>query len=168
MADCGRHPSPRCTSRRECQCKAAGGSDLPRGGNLVQRAAAEPAAESGVDHGSAERKQRAAFARKAGCRLGRAGLRAFAIHQSCSWFVLLIPDPTDAVKQKSNLLKKALFPGPLPVRNADIIRVNSPVDAYGCASTLRSTSRTLFTPQSAMVTSSSRAGMSMAGGPPAS
>src|SRR5262249_61432934 len=65
---------PRCHSRRERQREAAGdgGFRLARGGDLVQRAGAEPAAEGAVDDGVTERERSAAIAGEAGCRFDRA------------------------------------------------------------------------------------------------
>src|SRR5262245_15419976 len=74
----GGAPRHRVLSPRGPRATPAGGGGcrLPRGGDLVQRAGAEPAAESAVDDGVTERKRSAAIAREAGCRFERAELPA--------------------------------------------------------------------------------------------
>ena len=85
IADRGRRSPPRCPSRRERQREAAGGGGfrLARGGDLVQRAGAEPAAESAVDDGVTERERSAAIPGEAGCRLERAELPTQPVDAGC-------------------------------------------------------------------------------------
>src|SRR5262249_54784175 len=81
---------------------------------------------------------------------------------------LLIPEPAGDVKRRHKLLRRRCFQEPADPRAADIPRRPLAADHYGWAMTLRSMSRTLFTPHSAMLTSSSRASMSIAAATPAS
>src|SRR5262249_12846861 len=122
MADRGRRSPPRCHSRRERQREAAGGGGfrLARGGDLVQRAGAEPAGEAGVGDGVTAGGRRAALGDEAGCRFegaewpaqpvdagcrlpaGRSVQSCGGGHWSaCSLFVLLIPEPAGGVKRKA-------------------------------------------------------------------
>src|SRR5262249_56528745 len=69
--------------RRRREAGGGGGFRLARGGDPVQRAGAEPAAEGAVDDGVTERERSAAIADEAGCRFEGAELPAQPVDAGC-------------------------------------------------------------------------------------